>query len=122
MINVLYLFNNKIKITSTKNIHRKKITYKIHIHQKTPLYNHKLQMLIFLTNKCIIHNKTQMLRQCIGIYSVLWMYYTDKIYSTKPTSCCKSIFLRKRYRFISTLRTEILNKGAISFEERFKRK
>jgi Mg2+/Co2+ transporter CorC len=43
--------------------------------------------------------------------------YIERIYSTRPVSCGKSIFFRKRYRLISTLLTEIFNNGAISFED-----
>ena len=46
-------------------------------------------------------------------------FYMANKYSTKPISWGRFIFLRKRYRLISTLRTEIFNKGAISVEDKF---
>ena len=60
-----------------------------------------------------------MLWCCIGKKLLFLKNYTVKMYSTSPCSCGKSIYLRKRYLFISTLRTEILSNGAISLDERF---
>ena len=64
----------------------------------------------------------ELLNNVVVVYSLSQSTYIDKIYSTKPCSCGNSIFLRKRYRFISILRTDIFNNGAISLEDKFKRK
>ena len=61
-----------------------------------------------------------MLWCCIGKKLLFLKNYTVKMYSTSPCSCGKSIFLRKRYLFISTLRIEIFNIGAISFDDKLK--
>lgn len=57
MIKLSHIINKKIKITSTKNIHDKNPTTTIRISQKNLTKTRKSQMLIFLTNKCKIHNK-----------------------------------------------------------------
>ncbi len=111
-----------IKQTTTKNIQSKKYVIKNHflikdldIYDKTLFYHKKKEF--FITT--ILSTKDIMLWFCIVIVADKGYGYIDKMYSTSPCSCGKSIFLRKRYRFISTLRTEIFNNGAISFEERF---
>ena len=52
---------NTVKLTSTKNIHLKINVTKMNKNQKTPLFNYKLRMLIFLTFALQNPNKRLML-------------------------------------------------------------